>query len=101
MAQLSPTTTFDPEYSSPSASAIDWSSGQRALGSAQIFWLATVRPDGRPHVTPLIAVWLDDRLYFATGDEERKAKNLAESAHCIMLTGMNTWNDALDVVVEG
>src|SRR4051812_24993810 len=78
MAQRTPTTTFDPEYSSPSASAIAWSTGQRALGAVQIYWLATVRPDGRPHLTPLIAVWLDGRLYFSTGDEERKAKNLAE-----------------------
>ena len=23
-----------------------------------MYWLSTVRPDGRPHVTPLVAVWL-------------------------------------------
>lgn len=37
----------------------------------------TVRPDGRPHVTPLIAVWHDDAIWFTTGPEERKARNLA------------------------
>jgi hypothetical protein len=70
------------------------------LEEAQLYWLATVRPDGRPHVAPLIAVWLDDRLYFCTGGAERKAKNLAENPRCILLTGTNTW-DSLDVVVEG
>ena len=29
--------------------------------------ITTVRADGRPHVTPLVAVWLDDAIHFATG----------------------------------
>src|SRR5207302_9784686 len=64
-------------------------------------WLATARPDGRPHVTPLIAVWLDGALYFSTGEGERKAQNLARNAHCAITTGCNTLNEGLDLVVEG
>ena len=79
----------------------NWAEGRRRLADAPLYWLATVRPDGRPHVTPLISVWLDDRLYFSTGEDERKAKNLAENPHCILLTGTNTWDEGLDVVVEG
>jgi nitroimidazol reductase NimA-like FMN-containing flavoprotein (pyridoxamine 5'-phosphate oxidase superfamily) len=59
-----------------------------------------VRPDGRPHVTPLISVWLDDALYFCTGPDERKARNLARNAHCVLTTGCNL-EEGLDVVVEG
>jgi pyridoxamine 5'-phosphate oxidase-like protein len=43
---------------------------ERQLHEARLFWLATVRPEGRPHV-PLIAVWVDGALYFASGDPER------------------------------
>jgi hypothetical protein len=60
-----------------------------------------VRPDGRPHVTPLLGVWSDGALYFCTGANERKAKNLSHNANCIMTTGRNDLDDGLDVVVEG
>jgi len=32
------------------------------LEKAEVFWLSTVRPDGRPHVTPMVSVWLDGAL---------------------------------------
>lgn len=66
-----------------------------------MFWLSTVRPDGRPHVTPLLAVWCADAMYFCTGSDERKAKNLKRNPHCILTTGRNTLDESLDVVVEG
>ena len=65
-----------------------------------MFWLSTVRPDGRPHVTPLLAVWLDASLYFCTSPPERKAKNLDHNPRCILTTGRNRL-DGLDIVVEG
>jgi nitroimidazol reductase NimA-like FMN-containing flavoprotein (pyridoxamine 5'-phosphate oxidase superfamily) len=100
MSQLAPTTTLDPRYSSPDASAIDWAQGQGELEAAQICWAATVRPDGRPHVAPVLSVWLDGALYFCMAATERKAKNLAENPHCIVLTGNNRLNEGLDVVIE-
>jgi hypothetical protein len=60
-----------------------------------------VRADGRPHVTPLVAVWLDGALHFATGPEEQKAVNLAGDPHVVLTTGCNRWDDGVDVVVEG
>ena len=66
-----------------------------------MFWISTVRPDGRPHVTPLISVWIDESLFFCTGPEERKAKNLAHNPHVILTTGSNAIDGGLDVVVEG
>ena len=73
----------------------------RVLEKAGVFWVSTVRPDGRPHVTPLVAVWLDGSLYFCTGPGEVKAKNLARNRRCILTTGCNAFRKGLDVVVEG
>ena len=60
-----------------------------------------MRRDGRPHVTPLVAVWLDDALHFCTGPAEQKAINLRHNANVILTTGSNDWQRGLDVVVEG
>ena len=96
-----PATKLDPGFSSPDATPTDWTTAIEQLESAELFWISTVRPDGRPHVTPLLAVWLDGALYFSTGPEERKAKNLAGNQHCILTTGRNALNEGLDLVVEG
>ena len=74
--------------------------GPPGAGCGQIYWLSTVRPDGRPHVTPIAAVWLDGALHFCTGPTERKAKNLARNRYCVVTTGTNAL-EGLDVVIEG
>lgn len=101
MAAADPITELHPQYSSPDATSTPWATAREQLEKAEIFWLSTVRPDGRPHVTPLPAVWLDGALYFCTGAGERKAKNLAHNAQCILTTGCNGLNEGLDLVVEG
>ena len=87
-------------FSSDGAIPTEWGKGRRELQDAEVYWLSTVRPDGRPHVTPLLGIWLDGALYFCTGPDERKAKNLARNPHCILTTGCNRL-DGLDLVVEG
>ncbi|KLJ05073.1 pyridoxamine 5'-phosphate oxidase family protein [Streptomyces albidoflavus] len=94
-------TTLDPRYSTPDAEAVPWSAAEDLLTRSEVFWLTTVRPDGRPHVTPLLAVWQHGALHFATGAEERKARNLAQNQQVILTTGTNTLSDGLDLVVEG
>ncbi len=97
----SPVTTLDQRFSDPAAAATSWAETRRVLAEAELFWLTTVRADGRPHVTPLVAVWLDEALYFCTGPTEQKARNLTASPHVILTTGCNGWQSGLDVVVEG
>jgi nitroimidazol reductase NimA-like FMN-containing flavoprotein (pyridoxamine 5'-phosphate oxidase superfamily) len=63
--------------------------------------LTTVRANGRPHVTPLVAVWLDDAVYFCCGVDEQKAVNLRHSSHVVLTTGHNDYQQGLDVVIEG
>ncbi|MYR45167.1 pyridoxamine 5'-phosphate oxidase family protein, partial [Streptomyces sp. SID5910] len=60
-----------------------------------------VRPDGRLHVTPVIAAWHRGALHFSTGPGEQKAKNLAHDSHCALTTGGNSLTCGLDLVVEG
>jgi general stress protein 26 len=96
-----PTTTLNEACSDPDVTATSWADARAFLESAQLCWIATVRVDGRPHVTPLVAVWLDDALHFCTGESEQKAANLRRNAHVVLLTGCNQWDGGMDVVLEG
>jgi general stress protein 26 len=96
-----PTTALDPRFSEPNAAATTWDQALGVLRDAELFWISTVRADGRPHVTPLVAVWLDGALHFTTGDEEQKNLNLRNNPHVVLTTGCNRWEDGLDVMVEG
>lgn len=63
-----------------------WAHAGRLLEQARYYWLATTRPDGRPHVTPLWGVWLDGALYFDGHPHTRWARNLATNpAVCVHL----------------
>jgi general stress protein 26 len=92
---------FDSRFSDPSATATPWEETERALRAAELYWITTVRADGRPHVTPLIGIWFEGAMHFTTGLEEQKARNLEHNAHVALTTGTNTWANGLDVVVEG
>ena len=94
-------TELDERFSDPGATATTWASAREALDAAQLSWVSTVRADGRPHVTPLVAVWLDGALHFCTGPGEQKAVNLAGNPHVVVTTGCNQWDRGLDVMVEG
>ena len=89
-------------FSEPNSTPTPWEVGLEQVSTAATFWLSTVRPDGRPHVTPLIAVWHAEAIWFATGPEELKAKNLAENSWCVLTTGRSDLVEgALDIVLEG
>ena len=96
-----PVTTFDEQYSDPAAVATEWDETRKALETAEIFWVSTVRADGRPHVTPVVAVWADEAVWFSTGADEQKFANLRANPHVVLTTGCNRWDQGLDVVVEG
>ena len=96
-----PVTTVDSRFSMEGAPAVPWPEARQALEEAGTYWLSTVRADGRPHVTTLIAMWNGDALYFSTGPTEQKYKNLEKNPHCVMTTGSNRLDEGLDLVVEG
>jgi len=96
-----PVTTLDQRYSDTDARATGWEETRGLLETAELSWISTVRADDRPHVTPLVAVWVDGCLYFHTGAEEQKFANLNANPHVVLTTGCNRWDGGIDVVVEG
>lgn len=60
-------------------------------------WLATVRPDGRPHVAGVVGLWMDEILYFVSGPGTQKARNLAADPHCTFAISLPD----LDLVLDG
>jgi general stress protein 26 len=96
-----PTAEIDRRFSDPEAGPTPWSDVLHVLEDAELYWLTTVRADGRPHVTPLIGVAQDRAVHFCTGLREQKARNLEHRQQVALTTGNNTWARGLDVVVEG
>jgi Pyridoxamine 5'-phosphate oxidase len=94
------TTNLDTIYGSQT---IPWSRpldllAAGALGSdkAHVF-LGTVRPDGRPHAAGIGAAWYDGDLYFQTGPDTRKGRNIAANPACTVSASL----PGMDLVFEG
>jgi Pyridoxamine 5'-phosphate oxidase len=60
-------------------------------------WLATVDPDGAPHVVPVGAFWDAGSFYFTSGPGTRKSKNLAANPECVVSVA----TEPFDITVEG
>jgi general stress protein 26 len=101
MAAIEPVAELDARFGDRGVPASSWADVRRVIEEAELFWISTVRPDGRPHVTPLPAVWRDGAVYFCTGAGEQKGVNLARNGNCVLTTGNNKWKSGLDVVLEG
>ena len=101
MPQTEPATELNEGFSEPGAAPRPWAEIAEILSDSEMFWLSTVRRDGRPHVTPLPAIWLDGMLHFCAGSHEQKARNLQSNPGCILAAGANQFRSGLDVVIEG
>jgi hypothetical protein len=76
---------------------LPWSWAEEKLASSRNYWLSSVWPDGRPHAMPVWGMWHQDALWFSSGRESRKARNLASDRRCVMTT-----EDARNpVILEG
>jgi hypothetical protein len=67
---------------------------------ARTSWLATTRPDGRPHLMPVIAFWIDGAMHIVVGEGTRKGRNLAADGRCVVATSSTTL-PSIDIVLEG
>jgi len=76
---------------------VPWHEATERLAAAGTFWMATIRADRRPHVRPVLAVWVEDALHFVASTSSRKWVNLAHRPLCSVPTG----TPGLDLVVEG
>jgi hypothetical protein len=76
---------------------IEWGEAVGRIADARFSWLATSRPDGRPHVRPCLTVWMDGRLHSTTRADAAKGRHLAADGRC----SMSVSTDGMDLVVEG
>ena len=97
MAELEPTPE---QLSSPRGTpltALNWADVRTRVSEADDFLLATTDPDGRPHVVPVLGVWLEGSVCFVTFREARKARNLARNNGCAVTVPGHD----VDLVLEG
>jgi nitroimidazol reductase NimA-like FMN-containing flavoprotein (pyridoxamine 5'-phosphate oxidase superfamily) len=92
---------IDRRYSDETAEAVPWGEAEARLAAAQVAWVVTVRPDGRPHATPMVPVVHDGKVYVHTGRSEVKYANIQANPHVLVLAGDTAWDRGLDVAVEG
>ena len=98
------TGTVSPQYGNAAATAPPWEDIDQRLTDAALYWIATVRADGRPHAVPLCGVWQDGAFWFCTGDAEQKMRNLDHDAHVVVMAGplgADGWSVGKDIAVEG
>ncbi len=63
---------------------LTWATVEQRLIQAPIYWLATTRPDGRPHVVPRWGVWVDGVLWYDGSPQTRHAQNLSGNGACTL-----------------
>ncbi len=76
---------------------LPWEMLRDLLAAARLYWLATAHPSGRPHVRPVLAVWVDGLLYTTSTAASRKGRNLAADPRCTVTAR----TDTMDMVLEG
>lgn len=76
---------------------IQWDDAEQRLTKGGWFWLATVAPDGAPHVMPVFAVWSESALFVSSKDTARKSRNLNADGRCVITTD----SDDVHLIVEG
>jgi pyridoxine/pyridoxamine 5'-phosphate oxidase len=79
---------------------LEWERAERQLLDAsghRTCWLATVDPDGKPHIAGVGALWVDGKMYFTSGPRTRKSRNLAENPNVSMSVALGD----MDLVIEG
>lgn len=81
----------------PGARVLDWSEAERRLTQGGWRWLATVRPDGAPHVMPVFGVWSEPVVFVVSKDTTRKSRNLDADGRCVLTADV----DGVHLIVEG
>jgi len=76
---------------------LPWSWAEERLTTSHDYWVATVWPDGRPHLMPVWGMWHDGCLWFSSSGSSRKTRNLLADGRCTVSTD----NALQPVVFEG
>ena len=76
---------------------LDWRWAELQITDSRNYWIGTVWPDGRPHLTPVWAVWLDEAVWFSCGLRARKLRNLRATPYVTV----STQDPESPVVIDG
>lgn len=78
--------TFPDGYGLPAGASglLEWAAVEQRLVESKHYWLATVRPDGRPHVIPRWGVWVDQCFYYDGSPTTRHARNAEQNPACTL-----------------
>lgn len=89
----------EPGYGIPKSleGTLPWAWVQERMTRELIYWVASVRPDNRPHVTPIWGAWVDDAFWMEGGRNTRRFKNLAQNPAAVVTVEQG--NDA--IILEG
>lgn len=88
---------FPPGYVENPKSSVSWNTVEDRLRNAKNYWLCSVYPDGRPHVIPRWAVYVDGKIYYDGSPETRHARNIAQNPRAAL--HLESGDQAL--IVEG
>jgi pyridoxamine 5'-phosphate oxidase-like protein len=81
----------------PRAVPIDWEETVRLFAAERSYWVATTGDEGRPHLRPMLAVYLGERVYSTTSPAARKGRDLARRPRAALAAR----TPAIDIVIEG
>jgi nitroimidazol reductase NimA-like FMN-containing flavoprotein (pyridoxamine 5'-phosphate oxidase superfamily) len=84
------------EYGTPTKK-LAWEDVRAELEDATVYWVASTRPDGRPHVVPRDGVWLDDAWYYGGSPKTVHNKNVGSNPAVAMHIG----DGMKAIIVEG
>lgn len=87
---------FPAEYGNPKK-RLQWEEVERRLESATAYWIASTRPDGRPHVVPRDGTWLDGGLYYGGSPETVHYRNITRNPNIVVHIG----DGQEAIIVEG
>lgn len=74
------------EYGNPKK-RLAWPDVEARLASATVYWLASTRPDGRPHVIPRDGMWLDGGLYYGGSPQTVHFRNITANPQVVVHIG--------------
>jgi len=74
-----------------------WGDVRPTIEATKIYWIASVRPDNRPHAIPIWGAWVGDVYYFEGGSDTRWGRNL--QANPAMVVHLEQGN--LAIMIEG
>jgi PPOX class probable F420-dependent enzyme len=75
----------------------------KLIASERVCRVATAGADGRPHLVPVCHVLAGDKIYFGSGDDGRKVKNLRDNPHIAVTIDLysDDWSQLRGVMVQG